>query len=62
MIKGSFVFAIALFTLSCSNQEKERKIAVQTTTKTTVNTQESTVKKTSALELESQFKGCKAHW
>ena len=55
------MFAIALFTLSCSSKDKERKIALETTE--TTNTQKSnTVKTTSALELDSQFKGCKAHW
>lgn len=58
-----FVFAIALFTLSCSSKDSERKIALQTTTNEATNTEEnSTSKKTSAIELESQFKGCKAHW
>lgn len=61
MIKRGFVFAIAVFTLSCSAKDKERKIAVEATTETT-NTPKSTVKTTSAVELEHQFKGCKAHW
>jgi hypothetical protein len=54
MIKRGFVF-----TLSCSSKDKERKIAVEATKPATTTNNDKT---TSAVELEHQFKGCKAHW
>ena len=47
--------------IGCTYKE-ERKIAAGEVTETANTRESNTVKTSSARELESQFKGCKAHW
>lgn len=57
-----FVGVLIVSSLIGCTFKEERKIAAEDVTGTTNTRESNTVKTSSARELESQFKGCKAHW